>query len=263
MMAEAIMRGILSKNVIAPSKISVCEVVEQRRTELARLGVHVTPTPAEMLGRAEIVIIAVKPDIVPIVLDAIGDHEENPEATRAKQLFISICAGVTLDTLEDFNTKRKCVRVMPNQPCVVGEAASAFAMNANCHVEDKHLVNLLMGACGLVEEVPEKHMDAVTGLSGSGPAYAFMMIEAMADGGVRMGLPRHTAKKLAAQTLLGAAKMVLETGLHPAELRNRVESPGGTTTAATATLESGGFRGAVINAVSRATERSEQLGKKA
>ena len=259
MMAEAILQGLLSKKIVQPEQITVCELLEQRRKLIAEKGVYVTADGCEMLRRSTVVIIAVKPHIVPMILPAVSKHEkdypENP------QLFISICAGVTLSTLQSGNSSRKCVRVMPNQPCLVGEAASAFTMSETCVDRDGKVVDLLLGACGFAVQLPERNLDAVTGLSGSGPAFVFMMIEAMADGGVRKGLPRAVARHLAAQTVLGAAKMTLDfPDLHPAELRNRVESPSGTTIAGTAALEEGGFRSAVINAVSRATERSEELG---
>lgn len=260
MMAEAILRGLLAKSVLAPRQITVCELVPHRRDQLSKLGVSVTADGKEMVEKSRVVILAVKPDVVPIVLRTVTDHEQKEK--NVDRLLISICAGVTLDALSTGNPGRNCIRVMPNQPCLVGEAASAYAMSDGCTDAHKDIVDVLMGACGVALELPEKNLDAVTGLSGSGPAYVYMMIEAMTDGGVRSGLPRIVARKLAAQTVFGAAKMALaEPDVHPAELRNRVESPGGTTTAATAALEECGFRTSVITAVARATERSKELGK--
>lgn len=261
MMAEAILRGLLAEKVIPPSKIWVCELVQSRREMLAGLGVSVTADGKEMLQHCKVVIVAVKPDVVPVVLRTITEHEKD-EGPSLDRLLISICAGVKIKALKEGNAKRRCARVMPNQPCLVGEAASVFTMSDGCTARHRHIVDELMGACGYVSELPEKHMDAVTGLSGSGPAYVYMMIEAMSDAGVRQGLPRAVARRLAAQTVFGAAKMALESPeTHLGELRNRVESPGGTTIAATATLEDNGFRWALIDAVAEATERSKELGE--
>eukprot|EP00177_Eucheuma_denticulatum_P005841 GFKZ01010654.1.p1 GENE.GFKZ01010654.1~~GFKZ01010654.1.p1 ORF type:complete len:284 (-),score=37.80 GFKZ01010654.1:292-1143(-) len=261
MMAEAILRGLLAKQVILPSKIWVCELIQSRREMLAELGVSVTADGNEMLRHCKIVILAVKPDVVPVVLRTITAREKG-EGPSSERLLISICAGVKIKALQDGNAKRCCVRVMPNQPCLVGEAASGFTMSKGCTEGHRGIVNKLMGACGYVCELPEKHMDTVTGLSGSGPAYVYMMIEAMSDAGVRQGLPRAAARQLASQTVFGAAKMALQSPeIHLGELRNRVESPGGTTIAATATLEDNGFRWALIDAVAEATERSKELGE--
>lgn len=261
MMAEAILRSLLANSVMSPAQITVCELVPQRREALSKLGVSVTADGKDMLDKSRVVILAVKPDVVPIVLRSLTEHEQTEKA--ADRLLISICAGVTLDALSAGNAVRNCIRVMPNQPCLVGEAASAYALSSGCTDAHRDVVHTLMGACGFSVELPEKNLDAVTGLSGSGPAYVYMMIEAMADGGVKKGLPRAVALKLAAQTVFGAAKMALaEPDVHPGTLRNRVESPGGTTIAATAALEEGGFRSAVITAVARATERSQELGEK-
>lgn len=259
MMAEAILRGLLRKSVVPPSQIWVCELVEARRNILAKLGISVTADGKEMLESSHVVILAVKPDVVPTVLRTLTAHEESEG--DVDRLLISICAGVTLKALSVGNPERNCVRVMPNQPCLVGEAASAFTMSKGCTEAHRGIAESLMGACGLAVELPEKNLDAVTGVSGSGPAYVYMMIEAMADGGVRQGLPRAVARQLAAQTVFGASKMAIEApDCHLGELRNRVESPGGTTIAATTALEEGAFRSSLITAVARATERSKELG---
>lgn len=262
MMAEAIISGLLEGEKIAREKILVCEPVEKRRKELKEIGIESTGSPIDMLRKSDIVFIAVKPDIVSIILKDISRHEDTNEGGDG-QLFISICAGVTLETLMDGRTKRKVARVMPNQPCVVSEAASAYALNESCTKEDGEIVEYLMGSCGLIVKVGEKNLDGVTGVSGSGPGFVFMMIESMIDGGVRNGLSRDVARKLAAQTVLGSAKMVLSMPTtHVAELRNRVESPGGTTIMGTGVLERGGFRSTVIDAVTAAVKRAAELGKK-
>lgn len=261
MMAEAILKGLLNQKTIPPEKVWVCELIPARREQLAKLGVSVTADGEEMLSNSDTVFLAVKPNVVPIVLKTVTKHEQ--ENKDADLLLISICAGVNLEALSEGNPGRNCVRLMPNQPCLVGEAASAFTLSEGCSQSHREIVEALMGACGLLSEIPEKSHDAVAGLSGSGPAYVYMMMEAMSDAGVRGGLPRAVARQLAAQTVLGAAKMALEMpDVHLGELRNRVESPGGTTIAASAILESHGFRSAVIEAVTKATERSKEMGRK-
>lgn len=261
MMAGAILKGLLARNVVPPGRIWVCELMQARREALAKLGVSVTADGKELLSHSNTVVLAVKPDVVPVVLRTVAEHEK--ENKELDLLLISICAGIKLDTLAQGNPHRKCVRVMPNQPCLVGAAASAFTLSDGCSQLHREIVEALMGACGLVSELPEKNLDAVTGLSGSGPAYVYMMIEAMSDAGVREGLPRAVARQLAAQTVFGAAKTALEMpDVHLGELRNRVESPGGTTIVATSSLEEHGFRAAVIEAVSKSTARAKELGRK-
>jgi pyrroline-5-carboxylate reductase len=209
----------------------------------------------EVVTGADVVFLAVKPQYV---------AEAAPEARGAvdeAKLVVSIVAGVTLAKLaQQFGTGR-LVRVMPNTPCLVGEAAAAYCLGEGASPDDGQLVKDLLSAVGVAIQVEERLLDAVTGLSGSGPAYAFVMIEALADGGVRMGLPRDVALTLAAQTLLGAAKMVLHTHEHPAMLKDRVASPGGTTIAGLQALEERAVRGALIAAVEAATRRSMELGK--
>lgn len=261
MMAEAILRGLLAKDIVPPSKVWVVEPVAARREVLSKLNVSVTAEITQMLSHCKNVFIAVKPQIVPIILPQIEKCEKDLDLQGT--LFISICAGVTIKSLKTGNPNRLIARVMPNQACLVGEGASAFSLSEECIEEHGQIVKTLLGACGEVVELKEGYMDAVVGVSGSGPAYAYMLIEAMSDAGLREGLPRAISRKLAAQTVLGAAKMVLESPTtHLGELRNRVESPGGTTIAATARLEKHGFRYAVIDAVAGATERSRQLGGK-
>jgi pyrroline-5-carboxylate reductase len=185
----------------------------------------------------------------------------------SKHLIVSIAAGLRLskiaEGLADAGRKEalRLVRVMPNTPCLVGQSASGFCAGPHATAQDLQLVEQLLGAVGKAFQVEEKMLDAVTGLSGSGPAFVYVMIEALSDGGVRMGLPRNVASALAAQTVLGAAAMVLSTGEHPAVLKDRVASPGGTTIAGLQALESGGVRGALIAAVEAATKRSQELGQ--
>jgi len=200
----------------------------------------------------DVVILAVKPNNVPAACE---DIIKIP----SEALVISIAAGVTLGKLEEALPGRKVVRVMPNTPCLVGEAATAFASGKLVTEQDKDTVKAIFGAVGLALEVDEKLLDAVTGLSGSGPAYVFQFIEALSDGGVRAGLSRAVATQLAAQTVKGAAEMVLQTGTHPGVLKDGVTSAGGTTIAGIEALEKGGFRAATMSAVMAATKRSMQL----
>jgi pyrroline-5-carboxylate reductase len=191
-----------------------------------------------------------------------GVLEELRSLLKPSQLVISIAAGVTLSALSQaLGDRVRLVRVMPNTPCLVGQGASGFAMGRAATQEDAALTMSLLSTVGIAVQVPESLLDAVTGLSGSGPAYAFEMIEALSDGGVFAGLPRDVATRLAAQTLLGAAKMVLATGQHPGALKDAVASPGGTTIAGLHELERGGLRGTLMNAVVAATRRSQELGR--
>jgi pyrroline-5-carboxylate reductase len=207
-------------------------------------------------GNAEIVFIAVKPGIVPVVLREVSG------AITPQHLVISIAAGVPIASMESLlPAGARVVRVMPNTPCLVGASATAFALGKNATAQDAACVKTIFDAVGKTFLVEEKLLDAVTGLSGSGPAYVYLVIEALADGGVHMGLPREIATALAAQTVMGAARMVLETRHHPAQLRDMVTSPGGTTMAGLHALECGNLRAAIMNAVEAATERSKELGK--
>ncbi len=256
-MATALASGLIAAKITDAASIVASDVVADGRERFAaETGAKVTDSNADVLAAAEVVFLAVKPQSLPKLLNEISPH------VKPGHLLISIAAGVSIDTfLSALGAETRLVRVMPNTPCLVGESASAFAAGGVATAEDCALVKRLLSAVGYAVEVPESLLDAVTGLSGSGPAYAYLMIEALSDGGVRMGLPRDVATKLAAQTLLGAAKMVLQTGEHPGALKDAVTSPGGTTIAGLHALEIGGFRGTVINAVESATRRSHELGR--
>jgi pyrroline-5-carboxylate reductase len=222
-------------------------------------GVQAVPTNAVVATLCDVLVVAVKPHVVPDVL------AELKPALEPRHLVISIAAGVTLATLLDgLGGFRRVARVMPNTPCLVGASASGFATpekrpNSN---PDVAIVSRLFSAVGKAYHLPEHLLDAVTGLSGSGPAFVYTFIEALADGGVKCGLPRDVAQALAAQTVLGAAKMVLETGQHPGALKDAVASPGGTTIAGLHALERAGLRAAAMDAVEAATKRAQELGKK-
>ncbi len=208
-----------------------------------------------VVQRSNVIVLAVKPQNMSALLAEIR------AAVTLQHLVISIAAGVTLRQLSDgLGADRRVVRVMPNTPCLVGASATGYAAGPTASAADVRLVDRLFGTVGKAFALPEKLLDAVTGLSGSGPAYVFVLIEALSDGGVRVGLPREVATQLAAQTVFGAAKMLLETGLHPGVLKDQVASPGGTTCAGLHALEKGGFRASLIDAVEAATTRSIELG---
>ena len=210
---------------------------------------------ADVVAAADVVVLAVKPQAMPDLLAEVAP------LVGPRHLVVSVAAGVTLARLaEAFGPAARVVRVMPNTPALVGAGASGVAGGAKATAADLDLVDKLMGAVGVAARVPEPLLDAVTGLSGSGPAYVFVLIEALADGGVRAGLPREVALKLAAQTVLGSAKMVLDTGTHPAALKDAVASPGGTTIAGLHALEQRGFRAALMDAVAAASSRAAELG---
>jgi pyrroline-5-carboxylate reductase len=256
-MAEAIIKGLLAGGVPS-SAIAVAEPVEERREYLhARYAVDVHSDCSEVVSSAGVIVLAVKPQVSGDVLDEIASVDFQGK------LFVSIMAGVKTGTIEAVLKKpASVVRVMPNTPALVLAAASVISPGAHATVEDLSLVREIFDLLGSTSQTDEKLLDAVTGLSGSGPAYVFTFIEALSDAGVKNGLPRDVAARLAAQTVFGSAKMVLETGEHPAVLREKVTSPGGTTIAGLHVLEREGFNGIVMTAVEEATKRSVELGKK-
>lgn len=256
-MARALARGFVAAELLKGNKILACDPVSTAGEAFAAdvPGAKLLASNAAVVERSEVLFLAVKPQNMPAVMAELAG-----KATKDK-LFISIAAGVTLGKLCDGLKSQRVVRVMPNTPALVGQGASAYAIGSGATEEDKQLVGKLLGAVGIAFPLEEKLLDAVTGLSGSGPAFVYVMIEALSDGGVRMGLPRDIASALAAQTVLGAAQMVLTTGDHPAALKDKVASPGGTTIAGLAALESHGLRAALIAAVEAATRRSQELGK--
>ncbi|RMG85002.1 MAG: pyrroline-5-carboxylate reductase [Candidatus Dadabacteria bacterium] len=255
-MGEALLRGLLAAGTLTPDRIVGAEKVETRAREVAaRYGIRVETAVEAACRDAEAVILAVKPQDVDPALAAI-------RAAGGSPLVISICAGIPLARLEQgLGADAAAVRVMPNTPALVGAGASVYCANSRVTAEQAGWVEAILGAVGTVHRVEkEELLDTVTGLSGSGPAYAFAVIEALADGGVLMGLPRDLALHLAKQTVFGAAKLALESPEHPAVLRDRVTSPGGTTAAGLRELEARGLRSALIEAVRTATLRSRELG---
>lgn len=254
-MATALGRGMIESGFVRTEDVLAADVSPPALGLFADVtGARVVDTNEELLRSARVIVLAVKPQVLPTVLKEIAD-DVTPE-----HLVVSIAAGVTLQTLESALADRRIVRVMPNTPCLVGSGASGFARGRHATDGDLQLVEEMLSTVGLAVAVPEHLLDAVTGLSGSGPAYVFEIIEALSDGGVLMGLPRSIATKLAAQTLLGSARMVLQTGEHPGQLKDAVTSPGGTTIAGLHELEKGSLRGTLMTAIRAATERSRQLG---
>ena len=253
-MAEAILSRLLKQSVFTASTVLVSEPRAERRDFLVgEYQVEVTADNQTAIAAGEILLLAIKPQVFDSV---VADIEPNPDS-----IIISILAGITLDKLEQAFPDRPVIRVMPNTPATVGAGMTAIAAGSKAKAEHIDRAKSIFTAIGEVVEVPETMMDAVTGLSGSGPAFVALAIEALADGGVASGLPRAIALQLAIQTVLGTATLLKETKIHPGVLKDRVTSPGGTTIAGVAKLESQGFRSALIEAVKTATERSKELGK--
>ena len=255
-MAEAMIGGLLAGQVCPAESIWATDPIGERRDRLkGQFGIQVGPANREAVAWADVVVLAVKPQMLPAVLSELGP-------ILAHALVISIAAGVTIRTVaEQIAGAMRVVRAMPNIPALVQEGMTALALGSAVSEDDSRLARRVFEVVGRVVLVEERLMDAVTGLSGSGPAYIFQAIEALADGGVMMGLPRQTAELLAAQTVLGSARLVLESGVHPAQLKDRVASPGGTTIAGLHQLEQRGFRATLMAAVEAATARSKELGR--
>jgi len=255
-MATALARGFVNTGIVRGGQIFASDVVPAACKSFgASTGARVCASNREVLKNASVIFLAVKPQQAAEALAEIG-----PDFTP-RHLLISIAAGLTLTRLEaSLPGKARVIRVMPNTPALVGASASGFARGKHATKSDAALTQRLLSAVGVAAEVKEPLLDAVTGLSGSGPAYVYQFIEALSDGGVAAGLPRDLATRLAAQTVLGAARMVLETGEHPGALKDAVTSPGGTTIEGIHELEKGKLRGTVMNAVRAATEKARKLG---
>ena len=257
-MGEALISGLIGSASSKPENIMCTDVREAKlKTIRDTYGVQTTANNLEAVADSDIVIYSVKPQIMAAVLN------ETAEKLDMSKLIISIAAGVPMEAIEScLNKKLRLIRVMPNIAAAVKEAATAIAAGKHASEEDIRLAMTIFNSIGKTVFIPENYlMDAITGLSGSGPAYIFLIVEAMADAGVKVGLSRREALFLSAQTVLGAAKMLIETQEHPGQLRDRVTSPGGTAIAGLATLESGGLRTTLINAVEVATNRSKELGQ--
>jgi len=258
-MGSAIMRGLLKAKFVTPQALSASDVSSERLTQLEQeLHMVTTAGNRELVRSSGVIVLAVKPQMVASVLKEIrADWQEH-------HLLISILAGVSTEVLEaNLPNFARVVRAMPNTPAVVLEGATAVARGTRATASDIELARTLFGCVGTTTEVPESMMDVVTGLSGSGPAFVLLAIEAMADGAVRMGMPRAMALEFAAQTVAGTARMVIQTGEHPAILKDRVTSPAGTTIAGLMELEAAGVRHAFAKAVAGAAERAAELGRAA
>lgn len=256
-MAEALVRGWLSANLLQVAQVGVSDVSAERLEFFAReFGVTTHADNAALVESADIVVLAVKPQTVDAVLSQAGSRLRN------QTTLVSIAAGVSIERLAKLlPAGSKVVRAMPNTPALVQSGITALAHGPKVSESDLLRVQALFDAVGQTVLVPESAMNAVTGLSGSGPAYVLLVIEALAEGGVRAGLGRPIATALAAQTVLGTAKLLIERGAHPAILRESVTSPAGTTSAGIFALESGGLRSTLMNAVAAATARAEELGR--
>lgn len=254
-MGSALLRGILRSRKVEPADVQVHDAYQPAMEALQREYPEIRPAASNVnvASGSDVLLLCLKPP-------QMADLAAEIAAAGRPCLCLSVAAGVDIATLESrLHEKQRLIRVMPNTPALVGAGASAYALGSRAMPEDGVLAKSLLDAVGLAFEVPENLLDAVTGLSGSGPAYFYVAIEAMADAGVANGLPRAVAIPLAAQTMLGAAKMVLETGEHPGVLKDQVTSPGGTTIQALARLERDGFRSALIEAVNAAVRRSREL----
>lgn len=261
-MGEAILSRLISAQQYAGDQVLVSEPQAERRDFLAQTyGVQVTTDNLQAAQATEAVIIAIKPQVFPNLVQELRTGLLQYTPPKPYPVLLSILAGVSLSKLTAAFPHHPVVRVMPNTPATVGAGMTALTPNHNVLPQHLELAKNIFQAVGAVVELPESLMDAVTGLSGSGPAYVALMVEALSDGGVAAGLPRAIASQLALQTVLGTATLLQETKIHPAELKDRVTSPGGTTIAGVTELERGGFRASIINAVLAASKRSQELGK--
>ena len=254
-MAKAIIGGLIKGKIAAPSDITATARTEESLKKAEELfGICTRKNNAEAVEKADVVILAVKPQMMADVLEEIKDN------LTKDQLIISIAAGRAITFFEEIlGTDKKIVRVMPNTPAMVSEGMSAWCGNGHVLNEDKEIVKKIFSSFGIEEEVPEKLIDSACCVSGCGPAYVYMFIEALSDAAVAEGMPRKQAYRFASQTVLGSAKMVLETGKHPGELKDMVTSPGGSTIAGVQKLEEKAFRGTVIEAIRSASEKSRSL----
>ena len=256
-MGTAMMGGIIKSGLLDPSDVFISDMnAERLQTVEAKYGVNTSTDNSFVAKNSDIIVMAVKPNIFSMVLEGINDDIDSGK------IILSIAAGKTIGDIENVvGSDKKIVRTMPNTPALVGEGMTAVCPNSNVKEDELAQIDQLLQSFGKTQVVAEYLMDAVIGISGSSPAYVFMFIEAMADAAVMAGLPRDSAYKMAAQAVLGSAKMVLETGKHPGELKDMVCSPGGTTIEAVAELEKTGLRASVISGVQKCIEKSIKMSK--
>lgn len=256
-MGEAILSRLIAQSVYSPSDVIISDPQEQRRQELAqKYGIRTTADNQAVYQQSDILLLAIKPQIFDPVVQGLAEAER-----RHHQLVVSILAGMPLHRIESAFPQQPVIRAMPNTPATVGAGMTAIAPGQHANASHLDQGRQIFEAVGEVVDIPEYQMDAVTGLSGSGPGYIAVVVEALTDGGVAAGLPRAIAAKLALQTVRGTAELLHQTGLHPAILKDRVTSPGGTTIAGIAEMESLGLRSALIDGVKAAYERSQELGQ--
>ncbi|XP_063846749.1 pyrroline-5-carboxylate reductase 3-like isoform X2 [Scylla paramamosain] len=260
-MAQAMLSAFLKKGLVDPHLTIASAPSERNLTKVRALGVRTTHDNNEVARTSDLVFLCVKPHLLsPVLADLL------PLENNHSPLFVSVVTGVSLSDLEEMLSSvvdnPRVVRCMPNTPSAVGQGCCLYARGTQTTASDAEATSSLLSAVGMSAEIPEYQIDAACGLAGSGPAYIYMAIEALADGGVKMGLPRPLAQTLAAQTVKGAATMVLETGKHPGQLKDEVCSPGGTTIAAVHALEKNAFRNSLMSAVEASTLRSKELGAK-
>lgn len=254
-MAGAILDGIIDSGILQASEMSVFDISEKAQNHAKAKGVDIAANITELCEISETILLGVKPNVTKDVLNELG------HALEGKAL-LSIVAGCSSDTLRQWaGVNIRVLRIMPNTPAMVGAGAAVLCSDTSFTEEEKAQAEKIFNSIGIVEWVPEKLIDVVTGLSGGGPAYVAMFIEALADGGVFEGLPRATAYRLAAQTVLGTAKMILDTAIHPGVLKDMVCSPGGTTIEGVKALEDGGMRSAVMQSIIDSSNKSRKLGK--
>ncbi|OFI07422.1 pyrroline-5-carboxylate reductase [Clostridium acetireducens DSM 10703] len=256
-MGQAILGGIINSNMVMPHNVMISNRGKDKLNYIKnKYNINICDSNTQIPNFSDIIILAIKPNICNDVIEEIKD------LIKKDTIIISIVAGISLEQLSNkFNKGVKIIRVMPNTPALVGEAMSALSYNEFVNDNDVELAKKIFESFGKVEIIDEKLMDAVTAISGSSPAYVYMFIEALADGGVLLGLSRDKAYKMAAQAVLGSAKMVLETKEHPGKLKDNVCSPSGTTIEAVYTLEKNNFRGSIISAVKQCGEKSQNMGK--
>jgi pyrroline-5-carboxylate reductase len=256
-MAEAMIRGLVRGNHVSADRIAASDPRQERLDELrTEYGIQVTMHNREVVQRCGLIVLSVKPQIMDKVLRDVGDQ------IKPGTLVVSVAAGVDTETIEEAVPEGvRVVRAMPNTPAMVGAGATAISPGKHASEADLATAKAMFDAVGITVVLDESLLDAVTGLSGSGPAYIFLILEALADAGVKVGLSRRNAQRLAAQTVMGSAKLLLETDEHPGRLKDMVTSPGGTAIAGLHTLEEGGLRTTLINAVETATKRARELGR--
>jgi len=256
-MGTAMIKGIIRASIVNPSDIYVCDLDKQKLQALStELGVKTVANSIEVVEKCDYIVIAVKPNAVKLVLDGIKN------VFSLDKLLISIAAGIPLKTYKNaLGEEKKIIRAMPNTPAIIGQGMTLISFDKCVQDDDIKAAMGILGSLGMVECLEEKLMNEVVALTGSSPAYVFMLIEAMADAAVLSGIPRQTAYRLASQAVSGSARMVAETGIHPGVLKDQVCSPAGTTIEAVASLEKNGFRNAIIEAMNECTKKAKELGK--